>query len=419
MNWTKFRITRYKKKFPDCPKRLINILVESADKFLTIQEAELFRNQNVQSKRKVKSNCNICKKDFTIGLTKWLNRKYSVSICRKCYVPNFVTKQTDWKETNSKAQIIAQNRPEVKIKMSESIKNMWKKNPEKLEKMRQKIIEKIDSLNYRDAVLGSDNRGFIISNRFGKLRFDSLAELMFIIQCDKDENVKKLTRWNKSGIIYQGQTKIKRYYPDFIVNDTVIVDIKSGFVKEKDENFENKVNAAKEQFKEFDVQIISPSQIVNYKFRELHKLSYNIEFSHKYKQILYENGIKLASKFQTQIIEKSAFTKLKNKRILHYKGQVHDLKVSTPDKSYIVNNIVVHNSAAGSLVCYLLDITNIDPIRHNLLFERFLSMSRSMAIYDLSIKDVEIDENNLKPLSFDQDDFDNWFENEKIINFEE
>jgi DNA polymerase-3 subunit alpha len=34
-------------------------------------------------------------------------------------------------------------------------------------------------------------------------------------------------------------------------------------------------------------------------------------------------------------------------------------------------------SGAGSLVCYLLNITMIDPIRHGLLFERFLSPSRA------------------------------------------
>ncbi|NIV32627.1 MAG: hypothetical protein GWN58_25240, partial [Anaerolineae bacterium] len=30
-------------------------------------------------------------------------------------------------------------------------------------------------------------------------------------------------------------------------------------------------------------------------------------------------------------------------------------------------------SAANSLVAYLLGITQVDPLRHNLLFERFLS----------------------------------------------
>lgn len=42
-------------------------------------------------------------------------------------------------------------------------------------------------------------------------------------------------------------------------------------------------------------------------------------------------------------------------------------------------------SAAGSLVAYSLEITEIDPIRHNLLFERFLNPER------VSMPDVDID----------------------------
>ena len=42
-------------------------------------------------------------------------------------------------------------------------------------------------------------------------------------------------------------------------------------------------------------------------------------------------------------------------------------------------------SAAGSLVAYSLGITNINPIRHNLLFERFLNPER------ISMPDVDID----------------------------
>jgi len=42
-------------------------------------------------------------------------------------------------------------------------------------------------------------------------------------------------------------------------------------------------------------------------------------------------------------------------------------------------------SAAGSLVSYALDITTIDPMRHNLLFERFLNPSR------ISMPDIDID----------------------------
>lgn len=42
-------------------------------------------------------------------------------------------------------------------------------------------------------------------------------------------------------------------------------------------------------------------------------------------------------------------------------------------------------SAAGSLVSYCLEITNIDPIRYNLLFERFLNPER------ISMPDIDID----------------------------
>lgn len=52
------------------------------------------------------------------------------------------------------------------------------------------------------------------------------------------------------------------------------------------------------------------------------------------------------------------------------------------------NGILVgpgRGSAAGSLVSYLLDITEIDPIRYNLLFERFLNPSR------VTMPDIDID----------------------------
>ncbi|SFQ06753.1 DNA polymerase III subunit alpha [Salibacterium halotolerans] len=42
-------------------------------------------------------------------------------------------------------------------------------------------------------------------------------------------------------------------------------------------------------------------------------------------------------------------------------------------------------SAAGSLVSYVLEITDIDPVRHNLLFERFLNPER------LNMPDIDID----------------------------
>jgi len=60
------------------------------------------------------------------------------------------------------------------------------------------------------------------------------------------------------------------------------------------------------------------------------------------------------------------------------------------------NNIVVgpgRGSAAGSLVSYLLNITDVDPLKYNLLFERFLSEERvSPPDFDLDFADNRRDE---------------------------
>lgn len=47
-------------------------------------------------------------------------------------------------------------------------------------------------------------------------------------------------------------------------------------------------------------------------------------------------------------------------------------------------------SSAGSLVCYLLRITEIDPLPHNLLFERFIDVNRN------DLPDIDIDFNDKK-----------------------
>ena len=60
------------------------------------------------------------------------------------------------------------------------------------------------------------------------------------------------------------------------------------------------------------------------------------------------------------------------------------------------NRIVVgpgRGSAGGSLVAYLTNITNVDPLKHNLLFERFLNPERiSMPDIDMDFADRRRDE---------------------------
>lgn len=53
----------------------------------------------------------------------------------------------------------------------------------------------------------------------------------------------------------------------------------------------------------------------------------------------------------------------------------------------------VRGSAAGSIVAYTLDITNLDPLRHGLIFERFLNPGRvTMPDIDLDFPDERRDE---------------------------
>ncbi|MFA6170945.1 MAG: DNA polymerase III subunit alpha [Patescibacteria group bacterium] len=60
------------------------------------------------------------------------------------------------------------------------------------------------------------------------------------------------------------------------------------------------------------------------------------------------------------------------------------------------NGIVVgpgRGSAAGSLACYLMGITNLDPLKYDLLFERFLNPDRiSMPDIDMDFADLRRDE---------------------------
>ena len=88
--------------------------------------------------------------------------------------------------------------------------------------------------------------------------------------------------------------------------------------------------------------------------------------------------------------------KIKNKRIKHYSGKVYDLTVENTH-SYNIEGLAVHNSAAGSLVAYCLGITKVDPIRYNLLFERFHNkQKKAFPDIDCDFSDPEPVKNYIK-----------------------
>ena len=108
-----------------------------------------------------------------------------------------------------------------------------------------------------------------------------------------------------------------------------------------------------------------------------------------YKIIFPSNGSIYDIPKQRQNIYKieKDFIKLKVRKITEHtkqKTKVYDFTVED-DHSYTTSNYVVHNSAAGSLVAYSLEITDIDPIPYGLLFERFLNPER------VSMPDIDMD----------------------------
>lgn len=58
-----------------------------------------------------------------------------------------------------------------------------------------------------------------------------------------------------------------------------------------------------------------------------------------------------------------------------YFGNVYDICVKD-DHNYTIENCIVHNSGAGSIVNYLIGITNVNPLNYNLLFSRYLNIAR-------------------------------------------
>lgn len=59
-----------------------------------------------------------------------------------------------------------------------------------------------------------------------------------------------------------------------------------------------------------------------------------------------------------------------------YDGPVYDLHVDKVH-NYTIEGVTVHNSVGGSEIAYLMDISRTDPVRHDLLFERFLNPERN------------------------------------------
>jgi DNA polymerase III alpha subunit len=85
-----------------------------------------------------------------------------------------------------------------------------------------------------------------------------------------------------------------------------------------------------------------------------------------------------------EVIDNYLYYKVDEINVVAPEGKVYDFTVPGTN-SYVTDSYIVHNSAAGSIVAYAMGITDIDPMKHGLMFERFLNPER------VSMPDIDVD----------------------------
>lgn len=151
------------------------------------------------------------------------------------------------------------------------------------------------------------------------------------------------------------------------------------------------------------------SVLIKYIDYELELSSYHLpKYKYSEEEKIFEN--KKTIDYLKYLVLKGVKKKLVGKDLLKYKKR-YEYEISViesmnfTDYFLIVYDFVKYakkngiyvgagrGSAAGSLVCYLLDITEADPLEYNLLFERFLNKERiTMPDIDIDFQDTRRDE---------------------------
>jgi len=100
-------------------------------------------------------------------------------------------------------------------------------------------------------------------------------------------------------------------------------------------------------------------------------------------------GLKQKGKISKEYLDRAAFELQVIKRIGVEEYFLTDLEIMDSLKKYMLTG-PARGSAGGSLICYAIGITLIDPLKNNLLFERFMSTSRKeMPDIDNDVADKE------------------------------
>ena len=182
-----------------------------------------------------------------------------------------------------------------------------------------------------------------------------------------------------SGVINLGESVHENYYPD--VDDKAAYEIIAGFSKRGDSylaNFDQKVGPMHVIPQDYDD--IAAQCDANIKIAEMVK--WKGDFN------LLDICLKSA-KLKKLEMTQEYMDRLNYELELIYQKNYQDYFMIVADmikfakKSMLVGPS--RGSSAGSLVCYLMGITEVDPIHHKLIFERFIDINR----FDLP--DIDVD----------------------------
>lgn len=193
------------------------------------------------------------------------------------------------------------------------------------------------------------------------------------------DNIDVLRAIKSNEVIGYSRNKENLEYGCFLTEE----EKENNFTGEELNNCEEIVNLVDLEFKKESLKICKFSQEENFDAKlYLEKLAYK-GLEKRNKAFLRDERYTKRLNYELDVISKMGFA--------DYFLIVYDYV-----RFAKVNNIAVgpgRGSAAGSLVAYVLGITNIDPLKYDLLFERFLNVERiTMPDIDIDFQDNRRDE---------------------------
>lgn len=225
-------------------------------------ENRKFNADKISNFKLTNGTCTLCQQTFEYSMIKKFLRnrircdqKYW-STCQKCFLKLRTVDSPEWIEKNSQAQLIAQNKPEQKIKNANGVSKSW--TPDRKQKASENFKNRFaNDPIFREKMICNPK----VSSKLGGLKgyynnikYDSALELSFIMWCE--HNSIPIKKYDLDPMHYIDENNEHRsYFPDFIINDCDIIEIKGlGWFYHK--NYKRnicKMQYAKKQFSSYKV----------------------------------------------------------------------------------------------------------------------------------------------------------------------